>query len=84
MQAGDWQKCSKQVTSSALTSHTRREAFEFKLPPTKSPRSADVLSWFQKKKNSGDENASGAIPAFSMNSGICKNRTEVQSGVRGH
>ena len=36
------------------------------------------------KKNSGDENASGAIPAFSMNSGICSNRTEVQSGVRGH
>ena len=41
MQAGDWQKCSKQVTSSALTTHTRREAFEFKLPPTKSPRNAD-------------------------------------------
>ena len=41
MQAGDWQKCSKQVTSSALTSHTRREAFEFNLPPTKSPRNAD-------------------------------------------
>ena len=41
MQAGDWQKCSKQVTSSVLTTHTRREAFEFKLPPTKSPRNAD-------------------------------------------
>ena len=26
----------------------------------------------------------GAIPAFSMNSGICRNRTEVQLGVRGH
>ena len=35
-----------------------------------------------KKKNSGDENASGAIPAFSMNSGICRNRTEVQSFSR--
>ena len=41
MQAGDWQKCSKQVTSSTLTSHTRREAFEFKLSPTKSLRNAD-------------------------------------------
>ena len=56
--------------------------------------SAGRLVAVSTKKNSGDENASGAIPAFSMNSGICRNRTDVQSGqesgespesgVRGH
>ena len=39
-QDGDWLKSSKKPTSCALTSHSRKDAFLFKLPQTKFPRNA--------------------------------------------
>ena len=67
LQGGGWLKCSKQATSPALTSYSRRDAFEFKLPQTKCPRSSDdevVVS--DKPKSTTDPLGFKSIPLLSL------------------